>query len=150
MGERFTFENSGHTQATAKAAFDALADAPEWAKWGKPIVAKAKFAKTASPDPRGVGAVRAVGGAEPFLLKEETTVYEPDTEFGYRLVSPGPMRDYHARVSFKPNADGGTDIRWRGEFDERVPLTGPVIRFALDKLIGTFLTKLIRYLDARA
>ena len=150
MGQKFTFEHSGHTRATAQDAFTALADAPEWAKWGKPIIATSKFVKPASPDPHGVGAVRGSGAVEPFLLKEETTVYEPGSQFGYKLISPSPMRNYGGLVTFTTNPNGGTDILWRVEFEELIPRSGAVLRAGLGKMIGTFLNKLIRYLDAKA
>lgn len=146
MGKQINFAHSGQTHAPAKAAFDALADAPAWAKWGKPVVLQAKFSKTASPDPRGVGSVRAVG-APPVIVKEETTIYEPDREFGYKLVSPAPVREYRGHVTLTPRSDGGTDIHWQGSFEEIIPGSGALIGFAFDRLVGTFLRKLITYLD---
>lgn len=148
MADLFTFEFTGHTRASAQRAFDAVANAWEWAEWGKPVVRAAKLTRTGSGDERGVGAVRSVSGLPvgPLPIKEQTTVFEPGERYAYRLLTPAPLRDYNAELRFTPTSDG-TDIRWSGSFEELVPGTGPLVRAGFRKLIGAFHGKLLRYLD---
>lgn len=148
MADLFTFECAGHTRANAGPAFDAVANAEDWAKWGKPIVLEAKFARTGTPDPRGIGAVRAMGG-RPIFVKEEIIEFDPSHTIGYTLRTPAPLKDYRGHVTFT-QTDSGTDIVWQGRFEELIPGSGPLLRKGLQRLIGFLLRQLVRHLDQHA
>ncbi|WP_051898138.1 SRPBCC family protein [Sciscionella sediminilitoris] len=151
MADLFSFEFTAHTKASQQAAFDAVANAEDWTKWGKPVVRATKLTRTGSPDERGVGAVRAMGAfpGGPLPIKERITAFEPHRRIGYTLATPAPMRNYAGELTFT-ESDGGTDVRWQIQFEELIPASGPLIRAAFRQLIGTFHGKLIRYLDEQA
>ena len=88
-----------------------------------------------TPPPGGLGAVKALTSEtrRPIVSREEVTVFEPPSRFGYKLLSGLPLRDYNAAITLTEAGGGGTDITWRSQFDGKYPLIGPVFRRALQK-----------------
>ncbi len=80
----------------------------------------------------------------PVVSREEVTVFEPPARFGYKLLSGLPLRDYNASITLTEASDGGTDITWRSQFDSKYPLTGGLIRRALQKFIDDAAQRLAR------
>jgi len=72
-----------------------------------------------SPDPNGVGAVRALHLVGP-PIREQVTEFEPERRLGYRALSGIPARDYTGEVVLEPTGDG-TRIRWTITFAPAVP-----------------------------
>jgi hypothetical protein len=72
-----------------------------------------------TPDPNGVGAVRALHLVGP-PIREQVTDFEPERRLGYRLLSGLPARDYTGEVVLEPTG-GGTSIRWTISFRPSVP-----------------------------
>ncbi|MGH3951486.1 MAG: SRPBCC family protein, partial [Pseudonocardiaceae bacterium] len=68
----------------------------------------------------------------------------------YKLLTPGPVNNYRAEVRLTPRADGGTDVRWSGTFDERIPGTGKIAQRALNGAISQLATKLVRAAERRS
>ncbi|KLO32559.1 SRPBCC family protein [Mycobacterium haemophilum] len=141
---RFSFEVTRTSSASAAILFRLVTDGANWAKWAKPIVLQSSWARLGDPAPGGIGAVRKVG-LWPMLVREETVEYEQDRRHRYKLIGPpSPAKDYFGEVLLAPNAAGGTDIRWRGWFIERVPGTGPVMRAALEGAVRYFSGRLAK------
>jgi hypothetical protein len=118
-------------------------DGANWSSWAKPIVLQSSWARQGDPAPGGIGAIRKVG-MWPVFVQEETVEYEQDRRHVYTLVGPGPAKDYFGEVVLTPNAAGGTDIRWRGSFVERVRGTGPAVRAAMGGAVKYFAGRLVK------
>lgn len=109
--------------AAREQLWDVLADVPRWAEWGP--WSSSQLEREGTPPPGGVGAVRLLKRF-PLTLREELTAFEPPDRLAYRLLSGMPVRDYRAEVSLS-QADSGTDLRWRAEFDA-LPGIGGLLR----------------------
>jgi hypothetical protein len=72
-----------------------------------------------SPDPHGVGAVRALHLIGP-PIREQVTGFEPPRRLTYRLLSGLPVRDYTGEVLLEPTG-AGTRIRWTIMFTPAIP-----------------------------
>jgi uncharacterized protein YndB with AHSA1/START domain len=72
-----------------------------------------------SPEPNGVGAVRALHLVGP-PIREEVTAFEPERRLGYRALSGIPASDYTGEVVLEPTGDG-TRFRWTITFTPAVP-----------------------------
>ena len=143
MAKSFTFEVTRSSKADAGTLFGLVADGARWPEWAKPLVPSGAMVAKGSPDPLGVGAVRKLGAGR-VGVREETTAHEPGRLHAYKLITPGPVKNYHAEVHFTPRQDGGTDLRWTGTFEERIPGIGKPTSVALGKLIGSLATKLVQ------
>lgn len=72
-----------------------------------------------SPNPNGVGAVRALHLVGP-PIREQVTEFEPERRLGYRALSGLPARDYTGEVVLEPTGSG-TRIRWTITFSPKFP-----------------------------
>lgn len=140
-GRRYSYEVNRVSTAPPPVLFRLESDGSLWSEWAKPIVWQSRWA-TRGDDGR-VGAVREVG-LWPVLARERTVEYEPDRRHAYTFEGPSPVRGYRAEVTFTPNADGGTDLRWTGSFEPRLPGTGELIRATLQSVIGFLATQLVK------
>lgn len=139
----FTYAVNRSSNAPAALLFELVSDGSRWPEWAKPIVLSGAMVREGKDHRLGVGAVRKLGAGR-FGVKEQTTAYEKDHLHGYTLITPGPVKDYHAEVRLTPRADGGTDLSWTGSFVERVPGTGIVVQRAFTSVIGALATKLVK------
>jgi Polyketide cyclase / dehydrase and lipid transport len=134
-------EGRARSGAGREAVWRVVADATEWAAWGP--WQKAELEREGDPAPGGVGAVKALT-RERTLVREEVTVFEPPSRFGYRLLSGLPLRNYEATIALTEAPGGGTDIVWRSQFEPRVPFTGGLARRRLGRLIQDTAERLAR------
>ncbi|WP_424183810.1 SRPBCC family protein [Actinokineospora sp. G85] len=139
----FAVEVSASSSATAAALFELLTDAPGWSRWAGPLIATSRWDREGGTAPAGVGAIRAVG-RKPFLVREETVVYEQDRRHVYALRTRLPVRDYQGEIRLLPRGGGGTDLVWRCTFGQRVPFSGPVIRAGVRLLIKDLARRAVR------
>jgi uncharacterized protein YndB with AHSA1/START domain len=110
----FSFVVNRTSTAPAATLFRLETDGTQWARWGKPLIVQASWARQGEPAPGGIGAIRKVG-MWPVLVQEETVEYEQDRRHVYELIAPRtPAKGYRAEFLLTPNANGGTDIRWAG------------------------------------
>src|ERR1700709_293091 len=72
-----------------------------------------------SPEPNGVGAVRALHLVGP-PIREEVTAFEPERRLGYRALSGIPARDYNGEVVLEPTPEG-TRFQWTISFKPALP-----------------------------
>jgi len=143
MAESFSFEITRTSSADAATLFALVSDGARWSEWAKPLIASSSLVKPGADAPNGVGSVRKLG-AGPVGVKEETTAYEQDRRHAYKLLTPGPVDNYQAEVRLAPRAGGGTELSWRGSFNEKIPGTGKYAQRGLEKLIGAVADKAIK------
>jgi hypothetical protein len=140
---QFSFEVTARSSADAATLFALEADGSRWSEWAGMLAPQSLWERQGDPPPGGVGAVRLLG-LRPFLVREETVEYEQDRRHVYVMRTPMPIRDYRAELVLTPRTGGGTDLRWRGSFAERIPGTGPVFRAAVKQVISVLAKRLVR------
>jgi uncharacterized protein YndB with AHSA1/START domain len=94
-----------------------LADHPGMSRWTP--LRRVVMEAGGSPDPNGVGAVRALHLVGP-PIREEVTAFEPERRLGYRALSGLPARDYSGEVVLEPEGPG-TRIQWTITFSPLFP-----------------------------
>lgn len=145
----FSFEINRTSNADAATLFQLVSDGARWSDWAKPVVPSSEWVTEGDPAPGGVGAIRKLG-LGPLGVKEQTTAYEQDRLHAYALLTPGPVNNYRGEVRLTPRQEGGTDIRWTGRFEERIPGTGKFAKRALNGLISQLATKLVSAAERRS
>ena len=138
-------EASAHSTAAREAVWNVVADAPAWSRWG--AWKTVELEREGGPPPGGLGAIKVLKSEtrRPVTSREEVTIFEPPSRFGYKLLSSGlPLRDYDASITLEPSPGGGTDITWRSQFNPKIPLTGSMFRRALGKFIQDAAERLAR------
>src|SRR5690606_13150303 len=95
----------------------------------------AELVERGEGDGDGVGAVRVLHRGRT-RSRERIVELVPERRLGYVLLSGLPLRDYRANVDLTPER-GGTKIRWSSDFSAKVPGTGPLYRWALDRFMAT-------------
>ena len=133
-----------HSSAPREAVWRLVEDAPGWSRWG--AWKSVELEREGGPPPGGLGAIKVLTSEtrRPVTSREEVTVFEPPSRFGYHLLSSGlPLRDYDATITLT-EADGGTDIEWRSQFNPKIPLTGAMFRRALGRFIQDAAERLAR------
>ena len=115
---------SARSSAPPERVWELLGDTstyPDWGTWDA-----TEIERHGEPPPDGLGAIRKLTTGR-YVVREEITAFEPPRLFGYHLIDGLPMRNYDATVELTPDGDG-TLIRWRSEFDSKIPGTGALIR----------------------
>ena len=137
-------EARAQSAAPREKVWELIADARGWSRWG--AWRSAELEREGTPPPGGLGAVKALTSEtrRPIVSREEVTVFEPPSRFGYKLLSGLPLRDYNAAITLTEAAGGGTDITWRSQFDGKYPLTGGMFRRALQKFTQDAAERLAR------
>jgi len=118
--------------ATPDAIFDLLADGSTWPEWSP--LGSFELIEPGDGIPEGLGAVRLFTTGR-HKSRERVVERRPGEVFSYALEAGLPLRDYRAVITLTP-ADGGTAIRWRSTFRAKVPGTGWLYRWQLNKFIG--------------
>ena len=138
---RFTIEITARSRADAATIFALETDGARWSSWARPLVPQSAWERQGDPAPGGVGAVRLLG-LRPLWVREETLAYEQDRRHEYLMLTPMPIRDYRAELVLTPAGDG-TDVVWRGSFEERIPGTGKVFRVLVRGLLSVLTRRLL-------
>jgi len=134
-------EARAHSAAGPEAVWALVADVSGWARWG--AWQQADLEREGDPPPGGVGALKTLKRG-PVTSKEEVTVFEPPSRFGYRLLSGLPLRDYEAEITLTESPAGGTEIVWRSRFEPKIPFTGALFRRSLGRFIQDTAERLAR------
>jgi len=134
-------EAHARSAAGREAVWAVVADARGWSRWGG--WESAELEREGDPPPAGLGAVKALKRGR-VVSREEVTVFDPPSRFGYRLLSGLPLRGYEAEITLADAPGGGTDITWRSQFEPKIPLTGGLFRRALQKFIADTVQRLAR------
>ena len=116
-----------------------MADTTTWSDWG--AWSSAELLREGDPPPGGVHSIKKLKAFPATTTVEEVTVFEPQRRLGYELRSGMPLRGYRAEITLAP-ADGGTEIRWRSEFEPKVPGTGGFYRAVLSRFMADAVKRL--------
>jgi uncharacterized protein YndB with AHSA1/START domain len=134
--------------APPAAVFGVLADGAGWTEWAGPLVPRSRWARTGTPPPGGVGAVRVLG-RRPLTTREEIVEYVPDHRLTWTVRGGGlPVRDYRVSVDLDPSADG-TVMVWTAWFRPALSGTGRPVQAALRLALATFAHRLAVAADRR-
>jgi uncharacterized protein YndB with AHSA1/START domain len=140
---RQSVDVSARSSAPPEAVWHLLADATTWSDWGD--WSSAELVREGTPPPGGVHAVKRLKKF-PTVSVEEVTVFEPPRRLGYELRSGLPLRGYRGEVTLTPTDGGGTEIRWRNDFEPKLPGTGGLFR----RILSTFIADTAKRLAAAA
>jgi uncharacterized protein YndB with AHSA1/START domain len=104
---------------------------PEWGPW-----ISCEYEHPGDASPRGPGAVYRLRSSRRYLGRHPVSVEkvleaEQDRFLAYTVVGGIPVRNYRAEVTLTP-AEGGTRIRWTGEWD--ATLMGRLVYRELSKV----------------
>jgi hypothetical protein len=116
---RRTFVSVTKIRAPRAIVWSVMTDHQRYVKWTS--ARRVRMERTGSPDPNGVGAVRAFETG-PFTVREEVLALDP-TRMEYRLVSGLPVRDYRSEMRLDEDGEV-TVLTWSSAFEPRIPLTG--------------------------
>jgi uncharacterized protein YndB with AHSA1/START domain len=121
-------------RAPREVVWSVMTDHVRYARWGRAKVVT--MDRVGSPDPNGVGAVRAFH-AGPSKVREEVVESEPPNRMVYRLVSGLPVRDYRSEMLLE--ADGEvTVLDWSSTFSPRIPFTGALLTRMMSTAVDGF------------
>ena len=117
-----TYEFTVRCGAPPDVVFEVLADATHWKDWAGSTISVSEWDREGVPAPGGVGAVRKLG-RWPFFPRADHRVRPSPPP---RLHDPLgiPVRGYHADIDLFPETTG-TNIRWAGAFEPKVPGPAP-------------------------
>ena len=124
-----------HTVTSAAkpdAVFELLGDGSTWPEWSP--LGSFELLEPGDGRPEGLGAVRLFTTGR-HKSRERVVERRPAEVFSYALEKGLPLRDYRAVITLRPSGQG-TAIRWRSTFRAKVPGTGWLYRWQLDKFIG--------------
>jgi uncharacterized protein YndB with AHSA1/START domain len=127
-----------HVEATAwsaappAAVYALLVDGATWPTWSGHDAAE--LVERGQGDGDGVGAVRVLHRGRT-RSRERIVELVPERRLGYVLLAGLPLRDYRANVDLTPER-GGTAIRWSSDFSAKMPGTGPLYRWALNRFMA--------------
>jgi uncharacterized protein YndB with AHSA1/START domain len=134
-------EATARSSAPPEKVWELLADARTWPEW-------ADFASAGVEEGAGEGEVRRFRRGR-WTTRERVTAFEPPRRLGYELLSGIPVRDYRSEVLLAPTGDGGTEIRWRSTFRQKLPLTGRALRKGLQRFVAETAEGLARAAESR-
>lgn len=94
-------------------------------------------------DPNGIGSVRRIG-IGPFSIEETVTSFEPETLIEYVITSFSPVRNHYGRIRFNSPSENTTQVRYTIYFEDAIPLTGALVRSALNQALRRGMRRLPR------
>jgi hypothetical protein len=141
---RKVVDESTRSSATPDAIWPLVADTTTWSDWG--AWSSAELLREGQPPPGGLHSVKKLKARPATTTVEEVTVFEPPRRLGYELRSGLPLRGYQAEITLTAVDGAGTDIRWRSEFEPKIPGTGGFYRAVLSR----FMADAVRRLAAAA
>ena len=143
MAQRYRFEASARSAAPAATVWPLVGEASRWKEWA--WLTQTSLLREGDPPPDGVGALRRFAFG-PGGSQEEVVAWEPPRHLGYVVVRGLPVRHYRADVHLDDDGSG-TLVTWRCTVEPLVPGTGPILVFALRRMVRGFAARLCRYAD---
>ncbi len=101
-------------------------------KLGPILGAKIRRTKDGKDSLNGLGSVRTLALGPLPTFDETVTAFEKDRFIEYKITRGSPLKNHKGTLEFSPTASGGTKLRYRIEFDSKIPLLGPVVKFGLE------------------
>lgn len=135
-----------HSSAPREAVWELVADPVKWAEWGP--FSRVELLREGTPPPGGVHALKRMR-TFPTTVTEEVTVVEPPARLVYEMRAGLPLRGYRGEIELSDAAGGGTDIRWRMQFEPRIPGTGRLYRTILGRFAARATAGLARAAEGR-
>ena len=136
--------------APAETVFDVLTDHRGYPAFTP--LRKALLEREGTPEPDGLGAIRALYALGP-PMREEVFEFERPQRFSYRLLSGLPLRDHVGTVVLTPSGTG-TQVTYTIETTPTLPLaktlTMAIMRTAIGQLLGGVVKESERRAGARA
>jgi hypothetical protein len=120
-----------HTCAKATAVYALLRDGASWPRWGP--IDSFQLERAGEREPEGVGAIRIFRKGT-VTGRDQVAELIPDRRFSYLHLSGLPVRDYRGDVDLEP-AGEGTRIRWHVSFTPKVPGTGWLWRWGIERFV---------------
>ncbi|MBV9162945.1 MAG: SRPBCC family protein [Pseudonocardiales bacterium] len=120
-----------HTCAKATAVYALLRDGTSWPRWTS--LDSFQLERAGEREPEGVGAIRIFRKGT-VTGRDQITEVIPERRFSYRHLSGLPVRDYRADVDLEPTPEG-TRIRWHISFAPKVPGTGWLCRWGIERFV---------------
>ncbi|MGH3779964.1 MAG: SRPBCC family protein [Pseudonocardiaceae bacterium] len=108
-----------------------LRDGSSWPTWTS--IDSFELERAGEREPEGVGAIRTFRRGK-VAGRDQIAELIRDRRFSYLHLSGLPVRDYRADVDLEPTAEG-TRIRWHVSFTPKVPGTGWLWRWAIERFI---------------
>lgn len=146
MVHRLHIDIRVHTRAEATAVYALLRDGSSWPRWTS--IDSFELERAGEREAEGVGAIRIFRKGE-VTGRDEVAELVPDRRFSYRHVSGLPVRNYRADVDLEP-VQNGTSIRWHVSFAPKVPGTGWLWRWAIERFVKQSARGLAAYAHAAA
>ena len=136
-----SYDVQTESPATPDDVFAVLQDLPGWTHWQQ-----FDSVECLNPGPEGPDSAGAVWALRKKRLDTQVqlTGAEPGRQFSYRMLSEQWARDYQAMIELRPSM-GGTRIRWRATFQPRIPGTGRLWEWALQREMSKVVQELARY-----
>jgi hypothetical protein len=131
-----------HTRAKATAVYALLREGASWPVWTS--IDSFELERAGEREPEGVGAIRIFRKGK-VAGRDQVAELVLDRRFSYLHLSGLPVRDYRADVDLEPKAEG-TRIRWHVSFTPKMPGTGWLLRWGIER----FITQCARGLAAYA
>ncbi|KAA1171909.1 SRPBCC family protein [Marinobacter salinexigens] len=126
----YTIEIDETFEVPRKRVFELFADHN---RIGKVLGAPIKRIKDSDQaDPNGIGSVRKIG-IGPVGLEETILNFEPNSLIEYTITSLSPIKNHLGRIRFEDTPEGHTRINYTITFEDVVPLTGKLVRSALEQ-----------------
>lgn len=127
MGRIYRYTDVRRVAAEQAVVWDVISNHERMSEWtpSRKVVLEA----VGSPDPNGVGAIRALHVFGP-VIRERITWFEPPRVLRYSLVSGLPFRDYTGEITIEP-ADTGSVITTEISFRTIVPGTQVLVAIAM-------------------
>lgn len=136
---RQVVDTVAHASASPEAVWQLASDSRTWSDWG--AWTKAEILREGSPPPNGVHTVRRLTSFPATVVVEEVTLVEPQRRLGYELRGGLPLRGYRGEIVLEP-AGGVTRVRWRSEFEPRVPGAGRLFQWVLQAFTADAVARL--------
>ena len=127
-------------EASPEVVWAVYTDHARWSEWAG--VGSSRLVNEGTPDPNGVGAVRGFPGG----TLEEVLSFDPPKRMTYTLTGGlFPIKNHLGEATLE--ADGsGTFLRWNCEFDPKIPGTGSLFRWMIQRTFTGALDGLEEYL----
>lgn len=103
---------------------------------------KVQRVRNGDTDRNGVGSVRklSLAGLAPF--EETVTECAPNELIVYRITKGGPLKNHEGRMEFSSRESGAAShLRYRIEFESKIPGLGPVVEQVLGRSVTRGLGK---------
>ena len=104
--------------------------------------ARIRRVKDGEESTNGAGSVRELKILVAPAFEETVTAVIPNERIEYRITKGSPLKKHHGIMRFSATEEGGSQLHYTIEFDGKLPLVAPVVRFALDKAIRRGLDRL--------